>query len=38
MDLVWIEDDVGRLYIGRPQEEDGSLNRRDQVGGISVWS
>lgn len=36
VDSVWLEDDVGRIYIGRPQEEDGNLDRGDQVGGISV--
>ena len=32
VDSVWLEDDVGRIYIGRPQEEDGNLDRGDRVG------
>lgn len=36
VDSVWLEDDVGRIYIGRPQEEDDNLDKGDQVGGISV--
>ena len=38
VDSVWLEDDVGRIYIGRPQEGGDNLDREDQVGGISVWS